>query len=232
MINSIPSLCCSHIFSTNSPISFTKFRPTPWRCPRPGTRFREFMLVFEDAFGRKLHKYDQMWWPAWNICVKDKTRECFYNYRFERSVVTGHQRFGVRFSWTHVSVPCFSWGHLSKVSGHRTLTVTSASWRLKPPICRLFVQQFAQASKLRNHWPFVVGNRRRSNWESVDVGSGEVLVPSANNSLPEQMLDKFYNSHTQGSFLYAPSQSETTVHCNVVSHWLGAYTKWTLHIRR
>ena len=26
----------------------------------------------------------------------------------------------------------------------------------------------------------------------------------------------------------APSQWETTLHCNVVSHWLGAYTKWSL----
>ena len=35
-------------------------------------------------------------------------------------------------------------------------------------------------------------------------------------------------------FVYAPSQWETTLHCNVVSHWLGAYTtpsQWvtTLH---
>ena len=27
-------------------------------------------------------------------------------------------------------------------------------------------------------------------------------------------------------FVYAPSQWETTLHCNVVSHWLDAYTKW------
>ena len=30
--------------------------------------------------------------------------------------------------------------------------------------------------------------------------------------------------HSQGSFcIYVPSQWETTLHCNVVSHWLGAY---------
>ena len=29
-------------------------------------------------------------------------------------------------------------------------------------------------------------------------------------------------------FVYAPSQSETTLHCNVISHWLAAYTKWSL----
>ena len=30
-------------------------------------------------------------------------------------------------------------------------------------------------------------------------------------------------------FLYAPSQWETTLQCNVVSHWLGALMKWSLH---
>ena len=29
-------------------------------------------------------------------------------------------------------------------------------------------------------------------------------------------------------FMYAASQWETTLHSNVVSHWLGAYTKWPL----
>ena len=29
-------------------------------------------------------------------------------------------------------------------------------------------------------------------------------------------------------FVYAPSQWETTLQCNVVSHWLGAHTKWSL----
>ena len=47
---------------------------------------------------------------------------------------------------------------------------------------------------------------------------------------------KVYTSHItvrleqngRDHFSYAPSQWETTLHCNVVSHWLGAYTKWTL----
>ena len=29
-------------------------------------------------------------------------------------------------------------------------------------------------------------------------------------------------------FMYAPSQWEMMLHCNVISHWLGAYTKWSL----
>ena len=31
-------------------------------------------------------------------------------------------------------------------------------------------------------------------------------------------------------FVYVPSQWETTLHCNVVSHWLGTYTKWSLYM--
>ena len=29
-------------------------------------------------------------------------------------------------------------------------------------------------------------------------------------------------------FVHAPSQWEMMLHCNVISHWLGAYTKWSL----
>ena len=36
------------------------------------------------------------------------------------------------------------------------------------------------------------------------------------------------HSYPRVHFVYAPSQWETTLHCNVVSHWLGAYTKWSL----
>ena len=31
-------------------------------------------------------------------------------------------------------------------------------------------------------------------------------------------------------FVYVPCQWETTLHCNIISHWLGAYTKWTLRM--
>ena len=36
---------------------------------------------------------------------------------------------------------------------------------------------------------------------------------------------------TRDHFVYAPIQWETVLHCNVVSHWLGAYTKWSLQMR-
>ena len=36
-----------------------------------------------------------------------------------------------------------------------------------------------------------------------------------------------YDMHFRNHFLYAPSQWET-LHCNTISHWLGACTKWSL----
>ena len=33
--------------------------------------------------------------------------------------------------------------------------------------------------------------------------------------------------NSQGSFVYATSQWETTLQCNVVFHWLGAFRKWS-----
>ena len=39
---------------------------------------------------------------------------------------------------------------------------------------------------------------------------------------------RFLYNWSRDHFVYAPSQCETILHCNVVSHWLGAYTKWSL----
>ena len=36
--------------------------------------------------------------------------------------------------------------------------------------------------------------------------------------------------HCKRKVLHAPRQWQTALHCNVVSHWLGAYTKWSLHM--
>ena len=33
---------------------------------------------------------------------------------------------------------------------------------------------------------------------------------------------------TREHFVCPPNQRETTLHCNVASHWLGVYTKWSM----
>ena len=47
-------------------------------------------------------------------------------------------------------------------------------------------------------------------------------------SLPSSMRNSSNHLH-RDHFVYAPSHSETTLQCNIISHWLGAYTKWSLH---
>ena len=39
-------------------------------------------------------------------------------------------------------------------------------------------------------------------------------------------------TNSRDHFVYAPSQWEATLLCNVVSHWLGANTKWSLEQSR
>ena len=46
---------------------------------------------------------------------------------------------------------------------------------------------------------------------------------ASNISLYIQALLWYHRDH----FVNAPSQWEMTLHCNVISHWLGAYTKWS-----
>ena len=43
---------------------------------------------------------------------------------------------------------------------------------------------------------------------------------------PPLQTDMPLKPNSRDHFVYAPSQWETMLHCNVVSHWLGACTKW------
>ena len=46
----------------------------------------------------------------------------------------------------------------------------------------------------------------------------------------DQLCVAVDTDHSTGDrFVYVPSQWETTLHCNVVSPWLGAYSKCSLH---
>ena len=51
-----------------------------------------------------------------------------------------------------------------------------------------------------------------------------VLLPSENN-----WVCLLGHNKPRDHFVYAPGQWETTLQCNVVSHWLGTFTKWSLH---
>ena len=46
--------------------------------------------------------------------------------------------------------------------------------------------------------------------------------------LSMHLIDEITKGYFWNYFVNASSQWETTLHCNVVSHWLGAFTKWSL----
>ena len=46
----------------------------------------------------------------------------------------------------------------------------------------------------------------------------------------EKVLQTVLQWLSRDHFVNASSQWEMTLHCNVISHWLGAYTKWSLVI--
>ena len=63
------------------------------------------------------------------------------------------------------------------------------------------------------------------------VGCQYVWLTGARSS--NQLVRSHYNTvrclYTRDHFVYAPRQWETTLQCNVVSHWLGACTEWSLY---
>ena len=72
---------------------------------------------------------------------------------------------------------------------------------------------------------FYISRKRRCVGHSSDVTNHE---QSFSTKIPRSMWTPWISSD---HFVYAPSQWETTLQCNVASHWLGAYTKWNLDLR-
>ena len=64
----------------------------------------------------------------------------------------------------------------------------------------------------------------------VILSTEMVQVCSWNPSLVEVKDAFILHNQFKDHFVYAPSQWETMLQCNVASHWLGAYTKWSLPI--
>ena len=82
---------------------------------------------------------------------------------------------------------------------------------------------------IKSLWSFVVtmgGNRLNLafKWVIIYTTLWESL------SYPPVTVHEDKIARMQRSFVYAPSQWEMTLHCYVVSHWLGAYTKLFLRM--
>ena len=111
--------------------------------------------------------------------------------------------------------------------------LTHPPWSKWPPFCRrYFKMHFPEWKDLQFDYNFT---------EACSWGLGSQLKSIGAKPLSEQMLPDSL-PHTCGTrggwvknfgvirdhFVYACSQWETTLDLNVVSHWLGAYTKWSL----
>ena len=101
----------------------------------------------------------------------------------------------------------------------------------------------------RRHWqPGVVPNTRSSvensrkktftHMESETISSGQLIISKIKTyrrrfrvyNEPKLIItaSDICRHNGQDHFVYAPNQWETTLQCNVASHWLNAYTKWSM----
>ena len=56
------------------------------------------------------------------------------------------------------------------------------------------------------------------------------FISSSIENLSKERVRAIPPFYFRDHFVYAPSQWETTLQCNVVSHWLGAHTKWSFYL--
>ena len=97
----------------------------------------------------------------------------------------------------------------------------------------LFVRMTCECKTLSVQWTF---------YQSINTGITRSLkilsIIWTDNTKLLPVLHDFYHTLadrltvstwlSREHFVYVPSQWEKTLHCNVVSHWLGAYTKYSL----
>ena len=65
--------------------------------------------------------------------------------------------------------------------------------------------------------PLTLRDGSPGQYHNCSSGSGVVLI-----------WVKLTNAEFRDHFVYAPSQWEMALQCNAISHWLGAYTEWSL----
>ena len=73
--------------------------------------------------------------------------------------------------------------------------------------------------------PTLAVRQQAITWTSLDPVLYRHIVSPGHNELRFMFT---WLSSSRDHFVYVPSQWEATLQCNVVSHWLGTYTKWSL----
>ena len=115
-------------------------------------------------------------------------------------------------------------------SQSRHMTIMTS--HLKLPATWLLAQQHVDTKNKENikashYWPFC-------EWNPPATGGFPSQMPIMRKGFPCHdiiMNGVFWipvcrATITRDHFVYVLSQWETTLQCNVVPHWLGAYTKW------
>ena len=129
------------------------------------------------------------------------------------------------------------WSDFSvSIEGPTTLFCLLQSWFQARKTCFWYTQRIIVPGKTSYRLSEVSENcrflckRRASNITTVkdDGVSADDGTTGPENPILEVLRVKHVAPLWRDHFVYTLSQWETTLHCNVVSYWLGAYTKWSL----
>ena len=96
---------------------------------------------------------------------------------------------------------------------------------------------FEQNSLIINHMQLIIYDYifvicSHHNWELYCIPVHQTKSWSAHLARYDSAGQVKNNYTCRDHFVYVPSQWETALQCNVVSHWMGAYKEWTLYTNR
>ena len=80
---------------------------------------------------------------------------------------------------------------------------------------------------LNRIWIWFINPNAKSLLSSLPFPSQCLRMGTSHTPVYRQAISHISRDH----FVYAPSQWETTLQCNVVSHWLGTCTEWSLRFQ-
>ena len=105
-------------------------------------------------------------------------------------------------------------------------------WDILFTSCKLYIPHNSSLLPLGNPtWHLVIPKWTAEYWMDAFFpghpvySSGRSWTPwrEMNWTTPSSHLQRICRDH----FVYVPRQKEMTLHCNVISHWPGTYSKWS-----
>ena len=141
-----------------------------------------------------------------------------YDFRYFQALTFGLFEFEKRMQLIQTS------RHWNKI--HMAVSLSSVKHCLKYEYSKIISLRkgVVSPSCLQSAWP------AQDNW--IWVGGPVTLFQMPDSYI--YFVENYQGVHTcfwwyiKVHFVYAPSQWETALQCNVISHWLSAHTKWSL----